>query len=232
MLIRSISFAKRAAALVMRPSMALVATPCIRITAVSVFTIVMPIGDAQVGAVALPSQSSAIVTTRIFFQPFSDNAGNLAVGYRIARAQRGYCWTSSAASPRANAYRCFLGHFISDPCFSTPQGADLGWVACPTENPFGRRLIRINLTRPLPAASDYSRGAAAPFAVRLALGRTCFASTGANGIVAGRAAVYYCAGGAVLGAKIYQTGRRWSAWYKPSRSRGRWRRVAVRLAAF
>jgi hypothetical protein len=162
----------------------------------------------------------------------ANDSGALAPGFRITARARGYCWTTSIASPRSNAYRCFRGqNAIYDPCFSTPGNVNVGWVACATGSPLARTVVRIQLTRALPKPSSGGHGASLPFAVRLALGRTCGISTGANSIVKGRAELYYCAGGGGLAAKISETGKHWTAWFLPSQSAA-WRRVAVRTVVF
>lgn len=186
---------------------------------------------ALVGATNLAY--AAPPTTRVLYQPFANASGALAPGYHVVRRANGYCFTGSDASQRANSYRCFLGkNMIVDPCFSTPSNTDVGWVACPTENPFHGAIARLQLTQKLPSSpAAASTSTRFPFAVRLALGRTCWLSTGADGTLQGRLSLYYCAGDGALGAKIYETGTHWTAWFLPS-PHGTWRRVAVREAAF
>ncbi len=41
-----------------------------------------------------------------------------------APAREGYCWTSSIALHRADAWRCMIGNAIEDPCFATPDVSD------------------------------------------------------------------------------------------------------------
>jgi hypothetical protein len=62
--------------------------------------------------------------------------------------ESGYCWTSSIASQRSDAYRCMVGNGIHDPCFTRSPGE----VACPTDVAANRGII-ITLTKPLPATS-------------------------------------------------------------------------------
>jgi hypothetical protein len=41
----------------------------------------------------------------------------------IARTVTGYCWTSSNATDRTDAWRCMTGNYIYDPCFAASRVA-------------------------------------------------------------------------------------------------------------
>ena len=68
-------------------------------------------------------------------------------GAHVVQSGRGYCWTSSIADARSDAWRCFLGkNEIVDPCFSGGESA----VLCPDGTPDSHDALRIRLTKPLP----------------------------------------------------------------------------------
>jgi hypothetical protein len=96
----------------------------------------------------------------------------------------GSCWTSSIASPRADAYRCMAGNEIYDPCFVIdPKSA-----GCPTDLTSDRGVV-LNLTKPLPKPESPAPSPQA-FAMVLQSGAACNRATGT--VVADYP--YYCSG--------------------------------------
>lgn len=149
-------------------------------------------------------------TTRVtVYRPFA--GGRLAPGFVVAHAARGSCWTGSIADERSDAWRCFVGNVIHDPCFSDPRVH--GWVACAVA-PFGRRVLRLNLTKPLPRkqANRGRPGRGDPWAVKLPGGTVCTAFTGATFLYRGLRASYGCTSKAFLAGS-------------PNRSRPTWTMV-------
>lgn len=61
----------------------------------------------------------------------------------------GYCWTSSIASQRVDAFRCMVSNSIFDPCFKI----DAKSVACPNPAALNTGEI-VALTKPLPPAQS------------------------------------------------------------------------------
>lgn len=106
-------------------------------------------------------------------------------------SKAGYCWTGSLTINRSDAWRCFVGNYIYDPCFSSPH--DSGVVICPD-----RQLnsgISIRLTRALP--QQYADPGAPsmsnqPWNVQLASGRHCVLSSGASNVIHGVRLNYFC----------------------------------------
>jgi hypothetical protein len=82
-------------------------------------------------------------TSPHLYAPF--NGGGIAHGVRIARRASGYCWTTSIGDSRSDAFRCFVGNFIHDPCFANTVVSS-NFVLCPIAQP-GSNLLRINLTK-------------------------------------------------------------------------------------
>ncbi|HEV7203997.1 MAG TPA: hypothetical protein VGN18_05265 [Jatrophihabitans sp.] len=123
------------------------------------------------------------------FTPF-DPAGHLRVA--TGRLARGSCFTASAADPVAHAYRCLAGNDLLDPCFADPSTQAPATVACVTD-PWSPAVV-VTLTAKLPTApplGDRTR----PWALQLADGRRCTASTGTVPFVDDVALSFRCTGG-------------------------------------
>jgi len=106
----------------------------------------------------------------------ADSTATKVVNYTPARMNvvataRGSCWEGSIAVNRADAYRCFIGNEIHDPCFTRGSGS----VACP-DIPDNDRGPLILLTKPLP--QNTTTGATTAWAMRLQSGARCRAGTG------------------------------------------------------
>jgi hypothetical protein len=106
----------------------------------------------------------------------------------------GYCWTGSLAIPRSDAWRCFVGNYIYDPCFSSATAS--GEVVCPNANLSSGLLIR--LTKPLPYRyADRRRPSLAdpPWDLETVNGEHYVLLTGAGEIVDGKRGNYGCSCG-------------------------------------
>jgi hypothetical protein len=169
-------------------------------------------------------------TQRVSIQLFAGDS--VASGYHVVSFARGQCPTTGDAH-RRDALRCFAGNLVIDPCFRAPNGDDVGFALCLTGSPFGKRLLRVTLTEPLPYMQQHPQsGAEYPFAVQLVSDRTCSIATGALGVVAGKVPFYYCGGNGALGGHVHEAGSHWWAWFASSFTHPRWVKVGVRLAAF
>jgi hypothetical protein len=147
------------------------------------------------GALALPAGATAggapVITV---FHAFT-SAGKPTLAIRSAR---GYCWTGSIAADRRDAWRCFVGNDIHDPCFSTPAAP--GIVLCP--NPDLTRATEIRLTKLLPIAmGDHGTASAhsRPWLIELGASRVpgsagarCELVTGTTSVVGGVPESYFC----------------------------------------
>jgi hypothetical protein len=129
------------------------------------------------------------------FTPVS--AANGALTVHVTSVRHGYCWTSSESVRGANAWRCFVGNLIHDPCFTGPTAAGSeNTVVCPDEGPWTGSAIEIQLTRALPYASSEptSEGPQGlPWAMQLADGSHCVFLQGASSAVDGLRFNYTCA---------------------------------------
>lgn len=97
---------------------------------------------------------------------------------------KGSCWTSSIASPRADAFRCMSDNEIYDPCFKIDPTS----VGCPTDIQHDSGVV-FDLTKPLPPPQSPPPAPQA-WAMVLQSGALCNRGTGT--IVADFP--FYCAG--------------------------------------
>jgi hypothetical protein len=127
-------------------------------------------------------------TTTVAFSAYTP-AGALAV--KVQDVVRGQCWTASIAAPAADAYRCFQGNKILDPCFAPKHRSSPVQLAC-VDAPWDRAVM-LQVTGRLPAPAPHS--AARPWAIELANGVRCIASTGTVPAVGGVNLGFHCADG-------------------------------------
>jgi hypothetical protein len=117
--------------------------------------------------------------------------GTLSPQFRVATTARGYCFTASlAAAGEADAYRCFAGNAINDPCFAASAHART--VACFLDPWHPVTLLR--LTRPLPRHGPLLAGAL-PWAIETESGLRCTYFTGATAPMGGERINYGCTKG-------------------------------------
>ena len=177
------------------------------------------------GAVRATSRGG---TSGHLYSPFSGGAP--ARWTRIARTARGYCWTGSSADPREDAFRCFVGNEISDPCFSDGSKRTKV-VLCPLVTP-ASKVLRIDLTRKLPAGNpptaDPTRSD--PWAVRTTGGRWCTILTGATGRIAGLRISYGCTGGRILLGSPRRKTSTWTIFSAPGVRSSGFRAVGLQSA--
>jgi hypothetical protein len=119
--------------------------------------------------------------------------GTLNPRFHVGSRGSGYCWTASLATQAPDAYRCFQGNAIHDPCFAPPHGGD---VACFIDPWHAVTLLR--LTRPLPSHGPPAAGPVLPWAILTRDGRRCVFLTGATAPMGGERINYGCIGGSVL----------------------------------
>jgi hypothetical protein len=171
---------------------------------------------AACGAAHHRTRTRALVTPRPtsshIYAPF--NGGTVAAGVKVAKTARGYCWTSSGADRRPDAWRCFLDNQILDPCFSNEAGTS-GFVLC-AQDPWSI-VTKLGLTKALPRTQANPETAdptaRAPWAVQLSDGTRCTALTGATGAIAGLGLDYGCTGGTVLAGVPRRTTSAWKIFY-------------------
>jgi hypothetical protein len=124
-------------------------------------------------------------TTVTHYTPF---AGNGSLKPSLQRLNRsGDCESSSFVDPaRTDAWRCFSGNFIRDPCFESPVVEDR--VVCVTA-PWARRAVVVDTS--LDPSLRKDDPTVQVWAVKLARRRCRFVS-GATNVVHGRRLNYVC----------------------------------------
>ncbi len=101
--------------------------------------------------------------------------------------QASSCWTNSLAVWRADAWRCFVGNSIYDPCFLANDSVICGASPMTTTVSFA-----LELTEPLPAPSVPDDTTGHAWLVELPDGTVCEFATGATGGVDGERINYLC----------------------------------------
>jgi hypothetical protein len=152
------------------------------------------------------SAFDATVVTK--FTPYS-SAGALTAS--VAAHGTGHCWTGSIVVPVAGAYRCIVGNDIADPCFAPPVPSTPVTVACLPDPWSGARVV--TMTEPLPVTAPVGN-AARPWAVQLANGARCVASTGTVQAVDGVSLDLLCTGGNAAGG-LDAANLTWQVQYGP-----------------
>ena len=166
------------------------------------------------GTSAMLAAASAAAPARTvvhYFHPFRN--GKIAPEVHVTQAARGYCWETSGVESRRYAWRCFRGNFILDPCFSSTSHTRI--VLCPVE-PWSSRVVRLRLTRALPAWRLYRYAAQLPLGIWTTTGRRCVHSSGATSEIEGKEITYECAGGGVLAGQANAGAATWTIWYASS----------------
>jgi dipeptidase D len=124
-------------------------------------------------------QSTAVITATevITYMP----------GPPTGEPQAGSCWTNSLAVWRPDAWRCFVGNSIYDPCFAVD-----GDVICGANPVTTAVSFALELTKPLPAPTVPDDTSGHAWLVELPDGTVCEFATGATGGVDGERINYLC----------------------------------------
>jgi hypothetical protein len=135
-------------------------------------------------------RTAASVTTKArVFRAFSPSGRS-----RLrTKTRRGECFTGSLATLRRDAWRCFVGSQIIDPCFSSSHVS--GSVLCPRAA-WKQTGIRLKLRKPLPRPHGRKPSIKLqPWALELVDGRHCGMVTGGTSAIGGKRANFACASG-------------------------------------
>jgi hypothetical protein len=144
-------------------------------------------GAALAGAaVAGAAAAGATPTRTIIYQAFTPS-GRAAI--HVTSTSRGHCNGGSSAIDRSDAWRCFTGNFVYDPCFSSTRAP--GIVLCPL-GPWTSSGAEIKLTGRLTGANKGKPSTSGhPWAIETSTDK-CVAATGATSILDHLRANYYC----------------------------------------
>jgi hypothetical protein len=152
-----------------------------------------------IGLVAVAGAGGAVAAVLLRTQhtsrlPVFTAQGRLSAQFHVGARGHGYCWESSLASTAHNAYRCFEGNVIHDPCFAPSAHATS--VVCFLD-PW-QRVTLLRLTRRLPKPAAPVKGPPLPWTIVTADGRRCVFMTGATALVANERVNYGCTDGTYL----------------------------------
>lgn len=126
-------------------------------------------------AVRAESPEATPRTTFSVSRPWTDGSARRAISAKSTTRTSASC-IDSGVSGRNDAFRCFVGDLIYDPCFVNPRSSHQ--VACPDTSRRSGWLVATNVT-----TSRESRGVSPTsggiYQVRLTNGAVCARSTGA-----------------------------------------------------
>lgn len=179
-------------------------------------------GAALAGATSAPTRTRTVI-----YQAFTAS-GKPAI--HVTSTARGHCNGGSAAINRADAWRCFAGNFVYDPCFSSSKAT--GIVLCPL-GPWTSSGAEIKLTARLSGANKGKPSTAGhPWAIQTSADK-CVAATGATSILDHLRANYYCqtTKNALWGYPS-RTSEPWTIYSAPGTATRLTRKVPVRVAWF
>lgn len=145
------------------------------------------------------------------------------------RSKSGYCWTGSLTTTRRDAWRCLVGNYIYDPCFSSASAH--GVVVCP-----GLQMnsgVEIWLTRGLPrpyANHGTPSVRQRPWNIELATGKHYAFSSGASNLIHGVRLNYFTGAGSTYGLWGYPNRQTepWTIWGGPFTATSLHERLRIR----
>jgi hypothetical protein len=147
-------------------------------------TLLMGAGSAAPG----PTAGHAAATHVVRVRPV-DSTGHLRSNYRVARRLKAHAHCVLGSEATGNAYRCFAGNSILDPCW-VQAGSSRSHVLCLTA-PWSHAAIRLHVTKGYDN-SVMTTTAREPWGIRLANGTRCAFVQGASSVVHGRRLSYFC----------------------------------------
>jgi len=139
------------------------------------------------------AHSTPTHTTVEVFSPFTFSG--ISPDVTISSTASGSCWEGSVSvGDNPDAWRCFEGKYIEDPCFSPPHDAGTtSYVLC-IEAPWDT-ATRLDLTSNLPTNMANEQAPPNVWAIRLANRDGCIPETGAAGEFGGVAMNWICGSG-------------------------------------
>jgi len=163
---------------------------------------------AAIAAVGAPAaalaSSSGTTTTRVSYVRPVDSHGRLVARDRVSRQfKHAQCNFGSEAT--GDAYRCFAGNFVLDPCWVTNVKSS---VDCAT-SPWSRKVARLHVTKGYDNTGFDQRHPFDPWAVKLVTGKRCVWLQGATGAVHGKRISYSCGGRNYLIGNVHKHPQPW-----------------------
>jgi hypothetical protein len=165
------------------------------------------LGGIALGWFSPGASDNTSATQEIVYQPWSNTQPNkIANGFHVVSQSRGKCLDRSGVTSRPDAYRCFEGDYVLDPCFPNPYyGSKI--AACPFNGPSG--VVLIHLTKRLSSPAFYGKTPPSPWLITLNDGRMCYAFSGAGAVSGGLLASYNCPHSTLFGS-VRRTGKIWT----------------------
>lgn len=151
---------------------------------------------------------------------------------RVTRTVRGFCNGGSDAIVRSDAWRCFFGHMVADPCFSSDKAN--GIVLCPAAA-WERFGVKIKLTKALPTSDGWKVApskSGKPWGIRTTSGLNCSMTTGATSAIGRRRANYACGGGQWLWGAPERKYTPWKIYVAPVTAHKLTRQAEIGIAWF
>jgi hypothetical protein len=151
--------------------------------------------------------------------------------FHVRSTVHGTCNGGSAAIDRDDAWRCFAGNFVYDPCFSSSRAK--GIVLCPA-SAFSSYGVEIKLSSKLTDPDRRKPSTSGdPWAVETTSGAKCEIDTGATTVLDGRRANYFCAKGKdVLWGSPTRTTEPWTIYAAPATATKLTRKIKLSVAWF
>ena len=179
---------------------------------------------AAFAVLAAPAGAAASGTQETIFHGFTPT-GKPTIPTKKAT---GYCFGGAIAIPRADAWRCFVGNYIYDPCFSSARARSS--VVCPNAAVTGGTEIR--LTKPLPrhlADTGSPNARDAPWDIETVTSSHCVAVTGATTLIDRQPLRYMCRGNVGLWGSPNRSSRPlWTILVAPENAKRLFQRVGIR----
>jgi hypothetical protein len=144
-------------------------------------------------------------TSVVHLRPVNGH-GQFRPGYFVKKTlKHGSCSAGSEAT--GDAYRCFAGNAVVDPCW-VEHSRD--FVACLTA-PWSFKVIQIHVSKGYQNAGYTKKPARLPWGVQVTDGRQCVLAQGASGTVGGKRINYFCTNATyVLYGNVNRTAEVWT----------------------
>jgi hypothetical protein len=161
--------------------------------------------------IGLHLRGAPAVTQKVYVA--RSTPSSIAPGLQVTRTAGGAnCGPASEAI--GNAYRCFAGSGVYDPCWPDAQATSPA-VLC-LEAPWSHDVIKLVLASSLPPLIG-STGTAPPWGLHLTDGSNCVLEQGAHDSFNGRPVDYFCGGQEVVLRSLDTASTQWRA-----QTAGRW----------
>ncbi len=149
---------------------------------------IRPVSVLIVAALLAAAAASAASNTQTHIYQAFTSSGKPAI--KITKTVKGTCNGGAAAINRNDAWRCFAGNYVYDPCFSSSKAK--GILVCPG-NPWNSSGVELKVSGKL-KYGDHGKPSTAgmPWAIETTAGLKCAIDTGATTVVQKQRLNYFC----------------------------------------